>query len=101
MQYNNTWDNQFVVIEHWRPLLVYDMYGNIVEDMGSFKLESIGNIDVEMGSPTVTLSKKSSASAVIGWIVPFVAVYNLNLCALTRQLAASGPVRDSWQFEAW
>ncbi|GMP63342.1 hypothetical protein CsSME_00025070 [Camellia sinensis var. sinensis] len=63
MQYNNTWDNQFVVIEHWRPLLVYDMYGNIVEDMGSFKLESIGNIDVEMGSPTVTLSSKNSKNS--------------------------------------
>ncbi|CAL5340835.1 unnamed protein product [Camellia sinensis] len=63
MQYNNTWDNQFVVIEHWRPLLVYDMYGNIVEDMGSIKLESIGNIDVEMGSPTVTLSSKNSKNS--------------------------------------
>ncbi|CAL5398994.1 unnamed protein product [Camellia sinensis] len=63
MQYNNTWDNQFVVIEHWRPLLVYDMYGNIVEDMGSIKLESIGNSDVEMGSPTVTLSSKNSKNS--------------------------------------
>ncbi|CAL5340892.1 unnamed protein product [Camellia sinensis] len=63
MLYNNTWDNQFVVIEHWRPLLVYDMYGNIVEDMGSIKLESIGNIDGEMGSPTVTLSSKNSKNS--------------------------------------
>ncbi|GMP63301.1 hypothetical protein CsSME_00025039 [Camellia sinensis var. sinensis] len=39
------------------------MYGNIVEDMGSIKLESIGNIDVEMGSPTVTLSSKNSKNS--------------------------------------
>ncbi|GMP63370.1 hypothetical protein CsSME_00025089 [Camellia sinensis var. sinensis] len=69
MQYNDSWENQFVMMEHCRPLLFYDMCDNIVEVVGAFKLEPIGNIDVEimnnlglpnfgsMGSPTVTLSK--------------------------------------------
>ncbi|CAL5399012.1 unnamed protein product [Camellia sinensis] len=69
MQYNDSWENQFVMMEHCRPLLFYNMCDNIVEVVGAFKLEPIGNIDVEimnnlglpnfgsMGSPTVTLSK--------------------------------------------
>ncbi|KAL7257852.1 hypothetical protein ACSBR1_004046 [Camellia fascicularis] len=68
MQYNNIWENQFVVMDHWRPFLFLGMCNNLVEVMGSFKLEPIGNVDVEimnnlglpnlgsMGSPTVTLS---------------------------------------------
>ncbi|CAL5401891.1 unnamed protein product [Camellia sinensis] len=46
-------------------------------------------------------AEKSSVLAIIGWIVRFVMVYNLKLCALTRQLVDSGLVRDSWQFQAW
>ncbi|XP_028057097.1 disease resistance protein TAO1-like [Camellia sinensis] len=69
MQYNDSWENQFVMMEHCRPLLFFDMCDNIVEVVGAFKLEPIGNIDVEimnnlglpnfgsMGSPTVMLSK--------------------------------------------
>ncbi|XP_028053712.1 disease resistance-like protein DSC1 [Camellia sinensis] len=69
MQYNDSWENQFVMMEHCRPLVFYNMCDNIVEVVGAFKLEPIGNIDVEMmnnlglpnfgsmGSPTVTLSK--------------------------------------------
>ncbi|CAL5340867.1 unnamed protein product [Camellia sinensis] len=69
MQYNDSWENQFVMMEHCRPLLFYNMCDNIVEVVDAFKLEPIGNIDVEilnnlglpnfgsMGSPTVTLSK--------------------------------------------
>ncbi|CAL5340843.1 unnamed protein product [Camellia sinensis] len=69
MRYNDSWENQFVMMEHSKPLLFHDMCDNIVEVVGAFKLEPIGNIDVEimnnlglpnfgsMGSPTVTLSK--------------------------------------------
>ncbi|XP_028091613.1 disease resistance protein RPS4B-like [Camellia sinensis] len=68
MKYNNMWENQFVVINHWSPYLFYGMCNNIVEIMGRFKLEPIGNIDMEImnnlgfpnlgsvGSPTVMLS---------------------------------------------
>ncbi|CAL5399030.1 unnamed protein product [Camellia sinensis] len=68
MQYNDTSENQFVSMQRWRPLVICDRCDNIIEVMGWFKLEPIGNIDVEimnnlglpnfgsMGSPTVTLS---------------------------------------------
>ncbi|CAL5401890.1 unnamed protein product [Camellia sinensis] len=68
MQYNNIWENQFVAMDHWRPFLFFGMCNNLVEVMGSFKLEPIRNVDLEimnnlglpnlgsMGRPTVTLS---------------------------------------------
>ncbi|THG21501.1 hypothetical protein TEA_011173 [Camellia sinensis var. sinensis] len=71
MQYNNKWENQFVVMEHWRPSLFYGMCDNIVEIMGLLKLEPIENIDMEimnnlglrnlgsMENPIVTLSSRN------------------------------------------
>ncbi|KAI7981594.1 Protein SUPPRESSOR OF npr1-1, CONSTITUTIVE 1, partial [Camellia lanceoleosa] len=75
MEYNSTWENQFVVKNYWRPLLVYGTWDNIIEIMGEFKLEPIGIIDVEimnnlglpnlgsMGSPTVMLSSLYSKNS--------------------------------------
>ncbi|CAL5401810.1 unnamed protein product [Camellia sinensis] len=75
MEYNSTWENQFVVKNYWRPLLVHGTWDNIIEIMGEFKLEPIGIIDVEimtnlglpnlgsMGSPTVMLSSLYSKNS--------------------------------------
>ncbi|CAL5399060.1 unnamed protein product [Camellia sinensis] len=75
LEYSSTWENQFVVKNYWRPLLVYGTWDNIIEIMGEFKLEPIGIIDVEimnnlglpnlgsMGSPTVMLSSLYSKNS--------------------------------------
>ncbi|CAL5401860.1 unnamed protein product [Camellia sinensis] len=75
LEYSSTWENQFVVKNSWRPLLVYGTWDNIIEIMGEFKLEPIGIIDVEimnnlglpnlgsMGSPTVMLSSLYSKNS--------------------------------------
>ncbi|GMP63414.1 hypothetical protein CsSME_00025123 [Camellia sinensis var. sinensis] len=34
LEYSSTWENQFVVKNYWRPLLVYGTWDNIIEIMG-------------------------------------------------------------------